>query len=34
MDTFIKFLYDFLSQFFSGIGTILNGFAKRNRTNV
>ena len=28
MDTFTRFLYEFLSQFFSGFLTILNGFGK------
>ena len=28
METFTKFLYDFLSQFFGGVITILNGFVK------
>ena len=26
MDTFARFLYDFMSVFFSGIGMILKGF--------
>ena len=28
METFTKFLYDFLSQFFGGVITILKGFGK------
>lgn len=28
METFTKFLYDFLGQFFSGIGTMFSGIGK------
>lgn len=34
MDTFVSFLYDFLSQFFSGIGTMGSGIVKRNRRTI
>ena len=28
METFTRFLYEFLSQFFSGLGTILSGIGQ------
>ena len=34
METFTRFLYEFLAQFFSGLGSILKGLWERNSANV
>lgn len=33
METFTRFLYEFLAQFFSGLITILKGIVTRNNSN-